>query len=116
MLIDVKGKNLDGMREKIRQEVKGAICQVPGLKITPEEIYFQFGPPLSCRPVSLDQEKTIKIMVILDPYPCLEEIDNVDSDMIKAAVRLAAERVADNHEVTVFLRCSRSCVGDCCWE
>lgn len=114
MLIHVKGKNLNGMREKIRQEVKSAICQVPGLKVNPEEIYFQFGPPQSCRPASLGREKTIKIMVILDPYPYLEEIDNVDSDMIMATVRLAAESVADDREVMVYLRRSRSCTGDYC--
>jgi len=116
VLIDVKGKNLDGMREKIQENVKAAICQLPGLKVNPEEIHFQFGQLQSHRLNSTNEERIIKIMVILDPYPHLEEIDNLHSDMVKDTVRLAAERVADNHEVMVSLRYSRSCIGDYCWE
>ena len=113
MLIDVKGKNLDGMRQNIRENVKIAICQLPGIKINPEEIIFSFGQLQSHR--IGDNGEAIKIMVILDPYPYLEEIDNVYSDMLKAAVKSAAEKAADR-EAMVSLRCSRSCVGDYCWE
>jgi len=113
VLIDVKAKNLDGTREKIREEVKIAICQLPGIKINPAEIIFSFGQLQSHR--IGDNGETIRIMVILDPYPRLEEIDNLHCDMLKAAVRSAVEKTA-GREVTVSLRCSRSCVGDYCWE
>ena len=113
MLIDIKARNLDGMKQKIRENVKAAVCQLPGIKIDPEEIIFSFGQ-LQAHRVG-DKEKTVRIMVILDPYPCLEEIDNLHSDMLKAAVKSAAEKAAER-ETVVSLRCSRSCVGDYCWE
>ncbi|MDP3995861.1 MAG: hypothetical protein Q8P74_01280 [bacterium] len=113
MLIDVKARNLDGTKQKIQENVKAAICQLPGIKVNPEEIIFSFGQPQSHR--IGDKEEIIKIMVILDPYPYLEEIDNLHSDMLKAAVKSAAEKAADR-ETMVSLRCSRSCVGNYCWE
>lgn len=114
MLISVRGRNMDGMRGAMEQSMRSALCRSPGIKINPEDILFQFGQPQIHRVG--DEERTIKVMIVLDPFPGLEEIDNIDSETIKLAVKLAAEKVTGNREVTVSLRCARSCVGDYCWD
>lgn len=117
MLVSVERKNLEEKEQiRIKEAILSAFLDMPGLRIDPSFILFKFCASLHGCFLNHDEGKTMKIMVIFDPYPGIEEIDSFNKNTIAKFVGGAVKNIGGDQKVEVKVRCFNSSLDGfhCC--